>query len=67
MSLVAVVKGLGPGDWLRLPVYIPIMVTSLSLSLSVSLTHTHTLTLVRFLPLNHSPLQGRWRAPFAIQ
>lgn len=42
MSLVAAVKGLGLslrlGDWLRLPVYIPIMV---SLPLSPLLTSLH--------------------------
>lgn len=45
MSLVAVVKGLGLsvrlGDWLRLHVYIPIMVAPLSL---FPLSHTHLLS-----------------------
>ena len=50
MSPVAAVKGLGLsprlGDWLRLPVYIPIMVTPLSPPfLSLAHTHTHSLSL----------------------
>lgn len=68
MSLVAAVKGLGQSETLGLAASLFIFLSWSHLFLSpLFASHTDTHTLALFLLLNQSPLQGRWRGPFAIQ